>query len=89
MSETQFINPNPHKPGPWLVTTLSGAFAVCTSGLNALRAAYERSGHLQSAFEAPNAIVRVGTDERVSAEEMLAEWRNLGWPWPASRAREA
>jgi hypothetical protein len=80
--DTRFINPQLSKSGPWIVTTPSGAFAMCDTGLSALRAAYVRSGEAPSFLDAPNGLVRVGTDERLTAEEVFAEWRNLGWPLP-------
>ena len=84
MSHSQFINPVLDVPGLWFVRTLSGAFALCSSGPSALRKAYERSGQTHSPFDAPNALVRVGTDDRLDAEQIMAEWRNLGWPLPGS-----
>jgi hypothetical protein len=79
----KFIKPILDKPGPWIVTTLSGAYAMCSTGLNALRAAYRRTGEAQSIFDTPHMVQRVGTDERLTVEEILAEWRNQGWPLPS------
>lgn len=80
--DTQFINPILGEPGLWLVTTLSGAYAMCDSGLNALQAAYRQSGKAESFLDSPNALRRVGTDKELNAEEIMAEWHHLGWPLP-------
>jgi len=80
--ETPFVNPILRRPGPWLVTTISGGFAMCDSGLTALRTAYARSAQARSWFDAPKSLIRVGTDDCLAAEQILEEWRNLGWPLP-------
>lgn len=82
--DTPFVNPILSRPGPWLVLTASGQYALCDSGHAALRAAYERSGQAPSWHDAPTTLVRVGTADRLGAEQILAECRNLGWPLPAS-----
>ncbi len=88
MNSPQFVNPILNTPGFWLVTTFSGGFDVCDSALSALRKAYERSGQSQSFFDAPNALRRVGTDDGLNAEQVVAEWRNLGWPLPSTPQAE-
>jgi hypothetical protein len=81
-AHSQFINTVLDQPGPWLVLTGSGAFKMCLSGLSALRFAYERLGQAQSLSDAPKSLRRLGTDDRLGAEEILVEWHNLGWPLP-------
>ncbi len=81
--KTPFASPILSRPGPWLVVTASGQYASCDSGHAALRAAYERSGQARSWHDASTTLVRVGADDRLGAEQILAECRNLGWPLPA------
>jgi hypothetical protein len=65
--------------GIWLVQSLTGSLAYSSSLLGALRQAYEISGRTCSWLDAPSAITKLGSDERLGAEEIMACWRNLGW----------
>jgi len=60
--DPQFINPILNSPSPWIVTTLSGAYALGSTGLNALHASYRHTGEAQSIFDTPNMLQRVGAD---------------------------
>ncbi len=65
--------------GLWLVVSLSGILTLSDSLIGALRKAHEISGRTASFFDAPSAIVLVGTDERIDAYGIMALWRHLGW----------
>jgi hypothetical protein len=67
----------------WLVQSLTCFVACSDSFLSALRQAYAISARTASWAEAPNAIVKVGSDQRIGAEEIVAWWRHLGWSLPA------
>lgn len=70
----------------WLVRSFTRILALSDSLLGALQHAYEISARTASFAEAPSAIVSVGSDQRLGAEEIIAWWRHLGWPLPAARA---
>lgn len=72
-------------PGLWLVWGLTGPLSLCNSLLSALQRAYELSGKTTSPWNAPSALVRVGTDERLDAHQIMALWRELGWPLRSSQ----
>ena len=71
-------------PGLWFVCGVSGQLSLCNSLLAALRKAYELSGKTTSPFDAPSALVRVKTNERLDAHQIMALWRKLEWPLPCS-----
>ena len=71
-------------PCLWFVCAVSGPLSLCNSMLDALRKAYELSEKTTSPFDAPSALVRVGTNERLDAHQIMALWRQLEWPLPRS-----
>ncbi|MBS0378345.1 MAG: hypothetical protein JSS29_07655 [Proteobacteria bacterium] len=85
----QFLNPSLDECGPWMVTTHSGARAFYPTAQAALWAAYESSAHAMHVVGAPLALQRLGSDERLGAKEVVAEWRNMGWPLPAPPVRRS
>jgi hypothetical protein len=68
--------------GIWLVQSLTRCLAYSHSLRGALRKAYELSAQTGSWLEAPSAIIRLNSDQRLGAEEIMACWHHLGWPLP-------
>ncbi len=69
-------------PGPWFVWSLSGPLSLCNCLRDALRKAHDLSGKTSSLFHAPSALIRVGTNERLDAHQIVALWRELDFPVP-------
>ena len=74
-------------PGFWFVCGVTGPLALCNSLLSALRKVYELSGKTTSPWNAPSALVQVGTDERLDAHQIMALWRELEWPLTSGTQR--
>src|SRR6516225_1859432 len=64
-------NQVPLQGGIWLVLSLAGPLAFSISLLGALRRAYEMSACTGSFWQAPSAIQKVGSDEYLSARDIV------------------
>jgi hypothetical protein len=63
----------------WLVLSLTAFLALSDSFIGALRQAYQLSVRTSSPWDAPSALVLIGSDRRIDAEEIVRWWRRLGW----------
>jgi hypothetical protein len=71
-------------PGLFLIIGGQSGIPVLARNYDeAIRRTYELSARSTSFADAPAYIKRTGSDEKMTAEQFVAEWRRRGWPVPA------